>query len=417
MPGLQKLGNPSRRQFLRGSAAAAGAALLGSDPLRSASAVLGANDRIRVGVLGTGERAQYLMTLFKEAPLTEVVAVCDVFQPHLDAALKIAGPDAKPSLDYREVLDRKDVDAVIIGSPDHWHKTMLVDAVRAGKDVYCEKPIMHSIEEGVEMVRAVEQTRRVAQTGTQQRSWDHYILGKQIMDSGKLGKVTFVHTYWYQNYYVPSEWNGLKEINTAQLDWKKFLGGAADQPFSPEKFVWWRFYWDFGGGILTDLLTHWIDVIQWYMGQATPKTATTTGELYLMKWQCPDTITAVYEYPGDFTVTFTGALSNGIDDGGIEFRGTQATLKIDRQHLAVYPEGVRSVPGSSAPEPEIFVRSERDGTIDNVRNFLDCVRSRKTPNASIQAGFEAARASWIGNIALKRGMKTAWDPTRGRVAS
>src|SRR5256712_13366211 len=124
-----------------------------------------------------------------------------------------------------------------------------------------------------------------------------------------------------------------------------------------------------------------------YKGPATAKEATTTGELYLMKWQCPDTITAVYEYPGDFTVTFTGALSNGIDDGGIEFRGTQATLKIDRQHLDVYPEGVRSVPGSSAPEQDIFCRSERDGTIENVRNFLDCVRSRKTPNASIQAGW------------------------------
>ena len=119
MPGPQKLGNPSRRKFLRGSAAAAGAALLGSESLRSASAVLGANDKIRVGVLGTGERAQYLMTLFKKVPLTEIVAVCDVFQPHLDEGLKIAGPDAKPSLDYREVLDRKDVDAVIIGSPDH----------------------------------------------------------------------------------------------------------------------------------------------------------------------------------------------------------------------------------------------------------------------------------------------------------
>jgi len=183
-----------------------------------------------------------------------------------------------------------------------------------------------------------------------------------------------------------------------------------------EKVVWWRFFRDFGGGILTDLLTHWIDVIQWTMGQPAPKTATTTGELYIMKWQAPDTVTAVYEYPGDFTVTFTGALNNGIDDGGIEFRGTEATLKIDREHLAVYPEGAKLLPNSNAPEPEIFVRAERDGTLDHVKNFLDCMRSRKTPNASIQAGFEAARASWIGNIALKRGMKTVWDATKGKVA-
>ncbi len=201
------------------------------------------------------------------------------------------------------------------------------------------------------------------------------------------------------------------------MDWKKFLGNAPDQPFTVEKFVLWRFFWDFGGGILTDLLTHWIDVIQWYMGQSAPKAATVTGELYLMKWQAPDTITAVYEFPGDFTVTFTGALNGSIDDGGIEFRGTEATLKVDREHLAVYPEGVKSVPGSNAPEPEILLRAEHDGTLDNVKNFLDCVRSRKTPNASIQAGFEAARTSWIGNIALKRGMKTVWEAAQGRIVS
>ncbi len=377
--------------------------------------MLGANDRVRVALLGSGQRGQYVMSLFQQFPLTEVVAVCDVYEPRRDRALKAAGSGAKAHLDYREVLDRKDVDAVIIAPPDHWHKAMLVDAVRAGKDVYLEKPICHSIEEGAEMVRAVEETQRIVQTGTQQRSWDHYILGKHLVDSGKLGRITFIHTYWYQNYFARKE--KMPEIDTSKLEWKKFLGGAPEQPFTVEKFRWWRFFWDFGGGVLTDLLTHWIDVIQWYMGQPAPKTATTTGELYIMPWQCPDTITAVYEYPGDFTVTFTGALNHGVDDGGIEFCGTQATLKIDRAHLAVYPEGVKSAPGSLAPEPEIFVRAERDGTLDNVGNFLECLRSRKTPNASIQVGFEAARASWIGNIALKRGMKTVWDAAQGRVAS
>jgi len=403
----------SRRKFLKETAlVGASAAVLGG--LAPAN-VLGANDKIRVGVLGSGGRAQYVMELFKKSPTAQLVAVCDVYGPHRDEALKIAGPDAKGYVDYREVLDRKDVDAVIIGSPDHWHKQMLVDSVRAGKDVYLEKPIMHSIEEGVEMVRAVEETKRIVQTGTQQRSWDHYILGKHIVDSGKLGRITFIHTYWYQNYL---EWTANPPaIDTSQLDWKRFLGSAPDQPFNAEKYLLWRHYWDFGGGILADLLTHWIDVIQWYMGQTAPKTATTTAQLYIFKWQAPDAVTSAYEYPGDFMVAFTGAYNHGIDDGGIEFRGTQATLKIDREHLAVYPEGVKWVEGSQAPEPEIFVRSERDGTIDNVRNFLDCVRSRKTPNAHIQAGFEAARTSWIGNIALKRGMKTVWDAGKGKVAS
>jgi len=403
----------SRREFLKDSAlAGASLAVLGGlAPAR----VLGANDRIRIGVLGSGGRAQYLMTLFKKFPAPQFVAVCDVYGPHREEALKIAGPEAKGYVDYRDVLDRQGVDAVLIGSPDHWHKQMLIDSVRAGKDVYLEKPIMHSIEEGVEMVRAVEETKRIVQTGTQQRSWEHYILGKHIVDSGKLGRVTFIHTYWYQNYL---EWTANPpEIDTSQLDWKRFLGSAPDQPFSAEKYLLWRHYWDFGGGILADLLTHWIDVIQWYMGQTAPKTATTTAQLYIFKWQAPDAITSAFEYPGDFLVAFTGAYNHGIDDGGIEFRGTEATLKIDREHLAVYPEGVKWVPGTQAPEPEIFVRSERDGTIDNVKNFLDCMRSRKTPNANIQAGFEAARTSWIGNIALKRGMKTVWDPTKSRVVA
>jgi predicted dehydrogenase len=403
----------TRRDFLKETAVAgATAAVLGGlAPAR----VLGANDKIRVGAMGTGGRCQSLMKIFADNPSVDLVAVCDVYGPRRDKALKIAGPDAKSYLDYHELLDRKDVDAVIIGSPDHWHKQMLIDAVHAGKDAYLEKPIMHSIEEGVEMVRAVEETKRIVQTGTQQRSWPHWIMGKQIIDSGKLGRITFVHTYWYQDYtlFLPV----LPPVDQSQLDWKRFLGDAPDQPFTLEKFHWWRWFWDFGGGILTDLLTHWIDVIQWYMGQPAPMTATTTGEVYHMPWQAPDTLTAAYEYPGKFMVTFTGAINSSVDDGGIEFRGSEATLKIDREHMAVYPEGGAAVPGTLVPEPEILVRSEHDGTIDNVNNFLECMRSRKTPNANIHVGFEAARTSWIGNIALKRGMKVVWDASRGRVAA
>ena len=410
---MTKKSDLSRREFLKDSGlAGASVALLGG---LAPGRVLGANDQIRVGVLGSGGRAQYLMHLFKKSPVTQFVAVCDVYGPHRAEALEIAGPEAKGYVDYREVLDRKDVDAVLIGSPDHWHKQMLLDSVRAGKDVYLEKPIMHSIAEGVEMVRAVAETKRVVQTGTQQRSWEHYILGKQIVDSGKLGKIIFVHTYWYQNYL---EWTAAPpEIDTSQLDWKRWLGSAPDQPFNAEKFRLWRHYWDFGGGILADLLTHWIDVIQWYMGQPGPKTATTTAQTYLFKWEAPDAVSAAFEFPGDFLVAFTGAYNDSIDDGGIELRGSQATLKIDREHLAVYPEGVKWVPGSQAPEPEILVRSERDGTLDHVNNFLDCVRSRQTPNASIQVGFEAARTSWIGNIALRRGAKVVWDAAKEQVAT
>jgi predicted dehydrogenase len=405
----------TRREFMKGAAVAGAGLAAVQAPARTA--VLGANDRIRLALIGCGERGSYDVSLFRANHDVEVVAVCDVYEPRRLRQQRLAGPRAQAYLDYHQILDRKDVDAVLIATPDHWHKQVLVDAVHAGKDAYCEKPIMHSIPEGVEMVSAVKATGRVVQTGMQQRSWPHYILGKQLVDSGMLGDVTFVFTYWYQNYAANRGWMAMHPVDTAQLNWKMFLGDAPEQPFSEQKFVHWRFFWDFGGGILTDLLTHWIDVIQWYMGKAAPLTATTTGDRYIMKWQCPDTITTAYEYPGNFNVTFTSALNDGIDDGGIEFRGTKATLKIDRSHLAVYPEGVRWQPYRNYPLPEIYARSERDGTIDHVGNFLDCVRTGKTPNASIEAGFEAARASWIGNIALKRGLKTVWDAARGEVVS
>jgi len=405
----------TRREFMKDAAAvgAGVAAFGGLTPAR----VLGANDRIRLGLIGSGERGTYVMGLFMGNPQVQVVAVCDVYEPNRMEAKKAAGDAAQLHTDYREVLDRKDVDAVLIATPDHWHKQILIDAVHAGKDVYCEKPIMHSIPEGLEMVAAVKQSGRVVQTGTQQRSWPHWVLGKQIVDDGLIGEVTFVHTYWYQNYWRGGGWMSKHPVDTAALDWKKWLGDAPDQPFTQEKFDHWRFFWDFGGGILTDLLTHWIDVIQWYLGQPAPQTATTTGDLYLMQWQCPDTITAAYEYPGKTLVTFTGALNSSIDDGGIEFRGTKATLKIDRAHLAVYPEGERSEDATLSPPPEIHVRSEHDGTIDHVANFLECVSSRKAPNANIEVGFEAARTSWLGNIALKRGMKTAWNQAEQKVVS
>ena len=161
----------------------------------AASSVQGANDRVRVGIIGTGGRARGLMTQLKTLPGAEIVAVCDVYEPRLLQAAEIAGAGVAKVSDYRRVLDDRGIDAVLVGTPDHWHKRVALDAVAAGKDVYVEKPVSHTIEEGVEMVKAIEASKQVVQTGTQQRSWDHWILGKQIVDSGRLGQITFVHTY------------------------------------------------------------------------------------------------------------------------------------------------------------------------------------------------------------------------------
>ena len=230
---------------------------------------------------------------------------------------------------------------------------MTLEALAAGKDIYVEKPVSHALEEGEEMVKAVEASKQVVQTGTQQRSWDHWILGKEIVDSGKLGRVTYVDTYWYQ-LATPGP---LPDVDTSKLDWKRWLGPAGDRPFEPERFLRWRHFKASGGGMLTDLLTHWIDVVHWYMGVEAPLAATTIGRSYRMKtWEWPDAATATLEYPGEFMVTHNGSYGSSIDDGGLEFRGDKGTLKIDRERLLVYRErraqGARGIhAGARDPRP------------------------------------------------------------------
>jgi predicted dehydrogenase len=402
----------NRRQFLGGSAKTLRRGLVAYSAL-SAAKVLGSNDRIRLGAIGTGGRTRYLMSQLLKLDGNEQVAVCDVYEPHLLQANSLIGGHAKSYGDYRQLLEGKDIDAVVIGSPDHWHKQMTMDAVSAGKDVYLEKPISHSIEEGPQMVRAVEASDRVVQTGTQQRSWEHFILGKQIVESGKLGQITFGQAYWYQNYAARKR---LPDLDVSKLNWKQWLGSSPDQPVKPERYFLWRWYWDFGGGALTDLMTHWIDVIQWYMGTPTPKTALTTGSVYASSWECPDTINCVLEFPKDYTVVYTGTMASRIDDGGFELRGTKGTLKVDRAHLAFFAEESRNVPGTQAPEPEILVRSQGDGTLPHLQDFLDCIRNRKTPSANIRVAHEAARTSHIGNLSLKMQRKVKWNEEKEQVA-
>jgi predicted dehydrogenase len=300
---------------------------------------------------------------------------------------------------------------VLIGAPDHWHKRMTLDAVAAGKDVYVEKPVSHTIEEGAEMVKAIEASKQVVQTGTQQRSWDHWILGKQLIDAGRLGQITFVHTYWYQH----SRAGTYAPVTMEKLDWKQWLGPAADQPFRPERFYQWRHYWDFGGGCLTDLMTHWIDVVHWYMNVEAPVSAYSSGKNYNIKlWEAPDTVSTTLEFP-NFTCAYLGTYVSRVDDGGLEFRGERGTLKIDRARLAFYRDDAAYAPGSNTPEPDIFVRSSGDGSIAHLQNWVDCIRSRKAPNANIRVAHQAARTSHIANAALKAGKAVRWNSATARI--
>ncbi len=380
---------PNRRLFI-------GAALATASSYKR---ILGANDRIRVGAIGTGERCQYLLSLVNKIGGNEITAVCDVYEPHADEAQAKAAPNAQKVDDYRRVLERKDIDAVVIGTPDHWHVPITIAAVQAGKDVYCEKPVTHRIEEGEPLLAAVRASGRVVQTGTQQRSWDHYLQAKDLVTSGELGQVTLIRTYWYQNHLANQ--NAENKVDPTKLDWKAFLGSAPYRPFDADQYAHWRWYWDFGGGAMTDLFVHWVDVAQWYMGQDMPVRASATGfKALLQQRQTPDTMSAALLYP-NVLVEFDSALLGYIEGGGLMLRGTQAAMRLHRKGFTVYKEVGHYSENFEPDNPVIEVKSQHDGALDHMANFFDCMHSRKTPNASVEIGIAAARAGHIANLAMR----------------
>lgn len=370
--------------------------------------VLGANDRIRIGLIGTGGRCMYLASLLKALPGTEIVAACDVYEPRRLAAVEKMGPQTRAVEDYRAVLDDRGIDAVVVGAPDHWHTPMTLDAVAAGKDVYCEKPVTHTVAEGARLIAGVEKSGRVVATGTQQRSWDHFVLAKELVDSGRLGEITLVQCYWYQNYLGrPRPANPADQIDPAKLDWKRWLGSAPEQAFSETKYRRWRFFWDFGGGIFTDLMTHWIDVIMWFMKSPVLQSVQASGATHVLHdLQCPDTVNCCIQFPNNYTAIYYGTMNGSLEGGGIIFRGSQATMKLTRDGVWVYREGKIPAEGTNMPEPDVIVRSTGDGTRTNLQNWLDSIRSRKTPNANVRVAVEAANVSHLANQAMRTG-KTA----------
>ena len=362
----------------------------------------GANDRLRIGVIGAGGRMRGLLNSAENTGVPfEIVSVCDVYTPRREEVKsRTSAAAATTCVDYNDVLNDKSIDAVIIATPDHWHVRVARAALAAGKDVYLEKPVTHTLEEGEALEKSVRSSRQILQCGMQQRSWPHFRNAVDLIQGGALGQVTQVRTYWWQNY--ESNWVP-KPVDAAQLDWKQWLGGAPDQPFTLEKYSHWRWYWSFGGGAMTDLFAHWIDVVQWAMKADQPTMALMLGDKYVFKdWECPDTIQAAFRYPG-FDVVYEGMMSSSIDDGGLEFRGKEATLKINRSGMSIFHENVKG-----DRNPVLKEESVEDGTILHMANFFDCIKTRKEPNAPVETGIAAARAGHVGNLAYHRGGVTAW---------
>jgi predicted dehydrogenase len=330
-------------------------------------------------------------------------AVCDVYEVNLDAGLEIAGPQAKGYRDHRALLDHKDIDAVLIATPEHWHHQHLVDAVHAAKDAYCEKPMSHSIEEGADMVSQVRKTDRIVQIGMQRRSSPPIRECKQLVDEGTIGEINLVRAEWYWNVEMRT-----RSVLQAKLDWNRFVGPARKQPFDAVRYRHWRYFWDFSGGNMTDQGTHLMDVVQWFTNNTQPRAAYCYGEVYkLQPSETPDTFCAVFEYP-HFTCTWTLCYSNSFQTGwGLVFQGQKGTLELTEQGYRVYNEPWSATGTGYArwnvPRPAIEkLPGGLTSTVPHIQNFLDCVKSRQQPNATVELGHQAVRTLHLANIGGKK---------------
>ncbi len=363
--------------------------------------ILGANNRIRLGAIGTGGRGQLLMRMANQAGENDIVAVCDVYPLHRTKAKTTLAPGAREEADFRRVLDDRNIDAVLIGSPDHWHVPMLLATVAAGKDTYIEKPLTHAVEEGAAAIEAVKKSARVVQVGYQQRSYPHIIEAREMMRRGELGHVPLVQSYWYQNYNRPLH---ATESGLEGIDWKAWLGTATPREPDELRYRRWRWFWDYGNGTLTDLYSHWVDTIHWLMDDEEPVTAQATGSnTHFKAWECPDTLTASYRYRKGFVSTYDSTLVQSYEDGGMVFRGDQATLRLDRSGFALYSEEDIRQQKTVRPAPKREMKATGDGTLEHMKNFLACVRSRQTPNSDVGSAVAAANAAHLGNLAYKTG--------------
>ena len=422
----------NRRNFVRTSG-------LGITAL-SASRIKGANERVNMGLIGCGGRGRFDARNIREAPNVAFTAVADVYQTNADSAREWAGPGSKSFQDFRKLLDLKDVDAVVVGTPDHWHATATILACQAGKDVYVEKPTSLVIREGRAMVNAARKYNRIVQVGTQHRSAPHFMKIAEIIKRGDIGEVKFVRVWNYANHAPNGIGNRPNEDPPAGLDWDMYLGPSPKVPFHRARFLGsFRYFWDYSGGYITDFGNHRIDTMQQIMGASAPKTISASGGKMLLKddRETPDFLTVTWEYEG-FIVTYEGSNINTHGMGGrtpghryynsvgewdqpngIAFYGTEATIFAERIGWEIFPEperayGRRSATGETPP-PKRAAKVKRmwenveEPSKAHALNFIESVRSRKLPNADIEIGHRGTSACLLGNIAMKTGKKLHWD--------
>jgi predicted dehydrogenase len=417
-----------RRDFIRQSTATLAASAYFSgftsySQALSSSRPVSANNKIVLGFIGMGRQGQFNLKTFKTHADVEVAAVCDVYEPHLKAALAITEGKAKPVKDFRNVLEMKEIDAVVVSSPDHWHPLHTILACQAGKDVYVEKPISVYLHEGRLMVNATRKYNRVVQVGTQQRSGVHFQRAIELLHQGYIGKVSFVRTWNFGNTFPEGIGNPPDTDPPPDLDWDLWLGPAKKVRFNtnrfgvlPERWSTFRYFWDYAGGMMTDWGVHLLDIVQWGMNVDAPLSITAQGgKLYLQdNRETPDTLQVTYEYPG-FVCVYENRECNGLKmDGqnyGIQFHGTLGTLYINRAGFEVFPE--KDKDGVDRCKA-LMVENSNKHNNDHSRNFLDCVASRKRPICDIEVGHRSTSVAQLGNISYRTKSHLFWDSHKER---
>ena len=440
----------SRRNFLRVAGGATASTMIA--PRLHALASLqaeptkpvAANDHIQVALIGAGGQGQFDTKVAVQVPGVKCVAVADCYNGRLEHSKEIWGPDTFTTRDYREILDRKDIDAVIIGTPDHWHKQASVDAMKAGKDVYCEKPMIHLYADGPEMIETARFTNRILQIGSQRVSSVIYAKAKELLAAGAIGQLNMVTARWDRNstmgawsYTVPPD------ASPETCDWPRFLGTAPKIPFNAEHFFQWRKWKAYGTGVAGDLFVHLFSGTHFITGSHGPQRGMATGGLRFWKdgRDAPDVMLGLFDYKEGFNLSLrVNFVDGGEESEGLIFTGSEGTMEIAGNSVSVnrvprekepgltidtfplemqkqiredylkkYP--VQHPQGAPAAGFEKYVAP--DGYLDSYdhfANFFASVRSRKQPVEDAVFGYRAAGAALLSNLSIERGTVAHWDP-------
>jgi predicted dehydrogenase len=399
----------TRRAFSRTTiAAVAGTAL-------SAGRVWGANDRVRMGLIGSGGRGREDWGNFLKQPEVEPVAVCDVYEPHREQGIALTEGRAKPFKDFRRLLEEKDIDAVIVAAPDHWHALMTVAACDAGKDVYCEKPLSLMVQEGRKMVDAAHRNKRVVQAGSQQRSGAHYIQAVELIQNGRIGEVHRIEAGMQRNIFPGLKPTALAGGLTPALDWNMWLGPAKELPFDPFRCIYnFRWFWDYSGGQMTNWGAHHLDIARWIVNEVAPSTVSGTGGRFALTdgGETPDVQEVTYRFNKTVVTWTTSEIGEG-DPLTLNIYGTKGMMTLLRSGFKIKPEAAGSK--ERAPLMDAMEVKGADLNVPHIRNFLDCVKSRQRPNADVEEGHRTAVMCHLGNISTRLGRTLAWDAAQERI--